>query len=76
MSHTNVEERISALERTVAELVQSRQPTGRTKDWRRTVGLFSGSQLMKEIDAAGQRIREQDRQQARRRSSKRQQNRK
>jgi molybdenum-dependent DNA-binding transcriptional regulator ModE len=66
MSQTKLEERISALERTVAELVQSRRPRGRSKDWRRTVGIFSGNELMKEIDAAGQKIREADRQRARR----------
>ena len=71
MSQTNVEERISALERTVAELVQSRRSAGRLKDWQRTVGMFSGNELMKEIDAAGQKLREQDRQRARRRGTKR-----
>ena len=71
MSQTTVEERISALERTVAELVQSRRPAGRVKDWQQTVGMFSVNELMKEIDAAGQKLREQDRQRARRRGTKR-----
>lgn len=71
MSDTQVEERISALERTVADLVQSRQSTGRVKDWKRTVGMFSGNEPMKEIDAAGQKIREMDRKRARRRRSPR-----
>ena len=71
MSRTTIEERISALERTVAELVRSRRPTGRVKDWQRTVGMFSGNELMKELDAAGQKLREQDRQRARRRGTKR-----
>jgi hypothetical protein len=71
MPQTKVEERISALERTVAELVQSRRSAGRVKDWKRTVGMFSGNDLMKEIDAAGQKIREQDRLRARRPGVKR-----
>jgi len=71
MSKTNLEERVSALERTVAELVQSRRPADRAKDWRRTIGMFSGNELMKQIDAAGLRIREEDRRQARRRETKR-----
>ena len=54
----------------MAQLVQSRRSTG-VKDWKRTVGMFSGNELMKEIDAAGQRIRDQDRQRARGRASKR-----
>lgn len=66
MSQTNVEERISALERAVAELARTRAPDGRVKDWKRTVGMFSGNELMKEIDAAGEKIRELDRQRARR----------
>ena len=68
MSQVSVEERISALERTVAQLVQSRETASRVKDWKRTVGMFSGNELMKEIDAAGQKIREDDRQLVRRRS--------
>lgn len=71
MSAANVEERILALERTVAELVRAQQPPAQEKDWKRTVGMFSGNQLMKEIDAAGQKIREQDRQRARKRGTKR-----
>ena len=74
MSQANVEERIAALERTVAELAQGRGAAGRMKDWKRTVGMFSGNELMKEIDAAGRKIRAQDRQRARRRSSKRRRN--
>jgi hypothetical protein len=69
MSQLSVEERISALERAVAGLVQARQPASRVKDWRRTVGMFSGNELMKQIDAAGRKIREEDRVQARRRGS-------
>jgi hypothetical protein len=65
----SVEQRISALERTVAKLVQCRETAGLVKDWKRTVGMFSGNELMKEIDAAGQKIREEDRQQARRRGN-------
>ena len=76
MSETSVEERISALERTVAKLVEMHGPADRVKDWKRTVGMFSGSKLMKEIDAAGRKIREQDRQQARRGATKRRRNRK
>jgi hypothetical protein len=71
MPQLSVEERISALERAVAELVQSRQTAGRVKDWKRTVGMFSGNELMKQIDAAGQKIRKQDRQRALRRGDNR-----
>jgi hypothetical protein len=71
VSKSDVEARIWALERTVAKLLEARGPSGRTKDWRRTVGMFSGNELMKEIDAAGQKIRDEDRQRVRRRGTKR-----
>ena len=71
MSRKTVAERISALERTAAELVRSLRPAGRVKDWKRTVGMFSGNELMKEIDAAGQKIRAEDRKRARQRGTKR-----
>ncbi len=74
MSQTNVEERISALERTVAKLVELQGRGRRDRDWKRTVGMFSGNELMKQIDAAGREIREQDRRRARRRPSKRRRN--
>ena len=47
------------------------KPAGRVKDRQRTLGMFFGNELMKEIDAAGQKLREQDRQRARRRGTKR-----
>jgi hypothetical protein len=68
MAQTNVEQRIAVLERTVAELVRSRRSAARGKDWKRTVGMFSGNELMKEIDEAGKKIREEDRKRARRRA--------
>ena len=57
MAQTTVEKRVSALDRTVAELVQTGRPAGQVKDWQRTVGMFSGNELMKEIDAAGAKLR-------------------
>ena len=71
MSLAKVEERVLVLEQTVARLAQSQRDSGRIKDWRRTVGMFSGNELMKEIDAAGRQIREQDRQRARERGTSR-----
>jgi hypothetical protein len=34
---------------------------GKKKDWRRTLGMFAGDQLMKQINAEGRRIRLADR---------------
>jgi len=44
-----------------AGLPDERAPAGRVKDWKRTVAMFSGNELMKQIDAASQKIPEQDR---------------
>jgi hypothetical protein len=52
--------RVAALERLVQNL-----PPPPAKDWRAAVGMFAGSEFMKEVDAAGQVIREEDRATAR-----------
>lgn len=36
------------------------------KDWRSAVGMFTGSEFMKKVDAEGAAIRQQDREEARR----------
>jgi len=52
------ETRVATLERKVDQLLRG---SGRQKDWRRTVGMFAGDELMKEINAEGRKIREADR---------------
>jgi len=42
----------------------------RTKDWRRTIGMFTDNQEMKQLFQEALRIREKNRQQARRRLKK------
>jgi hypothetical protein len=71
MPHNSLEERVAALERQMAELMAERKRSTETKDWRRTVGMFSGDEAMKAIDAAGQALREKERQKARRQKTKR-----
>ena len=56
-----VAKRLVDLERKVAEL--SGKPTA--KDWRRTVGMFEGSEFMAQIDAEVLAQREAERQAAR-----------
>ena len=51
--------RIEELER---KLAQRELPQ---KDWRLCVGMFTGNELMKQIDAEGEAIREADRKAAR-----------
>ena len=59
-----LEERVAAIEETVARLLSQSDSVVAKKDWRSTVGMFADDSIMKEIDEEGRRIREADRQQA------------
>ena len=70
MSRLNLEERVAALERQVAELKETVANGMREKDWRRTIGMFSGDEVMKRIDEEARKYREADRRKARARWAK------
>lgn len=59
MPEIDLEQRVSKLEQLMDALMQNSDL--QKKDWRRTVGMFDGDPLMKEIIEEGQRIREEDR---------------
>ena len=59
-----LEERVAALEETVALLLSQSDSVVAKKDWRSTLGMFADDPIMKEINEEGRRIREADRQQA------------
>jgi hypothetical protein len=59
---TTLEERVAALEETVALLLSQSDSAVAKKDWHSTLGLFADEPIMKEIDKEGRRIREADRQ--------------
>jgi hypothetical protein len=61
---TTLEERVAALEETVARLLSQSDSVVAKKDWRSTLGMFADDPIMKEIDEEGRRIRAADRQQA------------
>ena len=61
MSDTTLEERVTTLEKLVAEIMPKADTSVRKKDWRRTVGMFDGDSIMKEIIDEGRRVREADR---------------
>jgi hypothetical protein len=61
---TTLEERVAALEETVAQILSQSDSGVARKDWRSTLGMFADDSIMKEIDAEGRRIREAGRQQA------------
>ena len=63
MSDTTLEQRVTALEKQVAELMEKILSPPVEKNWRSTIGMFAGDELMKEIDEEGRKIREADREQ-------------
>jgi phage shock protein A len=66
MSQTTLEERVANLEQQVAQLLAGSRSADAKKDWRKTIGMFSGDAAMKEIQEEGRKIREADREQAKR----------
>ncbi|MEZ6128343.1 MAG: hypothetical protein R3C59_06655 [Planctomycetaceae bacterium] len=64
MSDTQLEQRIRTLEQQMRDVLQSIQSSSSrssvTKDWRKSLGMLDDHPLMKQIDEAGQRIRQQD----------------
>ncbi len=64
MSQSTLEERVSALEQQVAALMNRVLTLRVEKDWRSTVGMFTGDRLIKEIDEEGHKVREADREHA------------
>lgn len=66
MANTTLEDRVSTLEEQVAKLMESILSPPREKDWRSTIGMFKDDPVMQEIQQEGQKIREADREQAKR----------
>ena len=73
MSRATLEERVAALEKQVGALLANRAETGRAKDGRRTRGLFTGDDLMKQVFEEGRKIREAERKRAQPRRAKKRQ---
>lgn len=61
MKKQNLEERVAALEKKVAELGSALNGVYQ-KNWRRTFGIFTGDEGMKRVDEEARKIRERDRQ--------------
>ena len=54
---TELEQRVETLEREVADL-KSRVVGRRQGDWRRTVGMFRGDSVFREVVEEGRRLRQ------------------
>jgi hypothetical protein len=61
MAQPTLEERVAALEKHVVQLLARPDRSPQTSDWRSTIGMFANDPVMQEIQAEGQRIREEDR---------------
>jgi len=70
MSRATLGERVAALQRHVEALLANHAGTGRAKDWRRTRGVFTGDDVMKQIFEEGRKIRDAERKRAQPRSRK------
>lgn len=57
----SLEERVAALEQQVNSLLAARTNGGTQKDWRRTLGMFTGDEVMRAIDEEARQFREEDR---------------
>jgi hypothetical protein len=64
MAQTALERRVVRLEREVSRLTRAVDDS-RKKDWRQTIGMFTGDEVMKRIDAAALDYREADRRRSR-----------
>lgn len=65
MAKNNLEERIATLEQQMAAVLAAVQK-GRGKNWRRTLGMFTGDEVMKRIDEQALKYRQADRKKTRR----------
>jgi hypothetical protein len=69
MSQQTLEERVAAMEKEVARLSDLLRPAAEPgrDDWKSVVGMFANDPIMKEIDEEARKIRERDRERARKR---------
>ena len=65
MSEATLEDRVTDLESRLDQLAARLSKPTPGKNWRDTLGMFSGNEAMKRIDAAALQYREADRAKAR-----------
>jgi hypothetical protein len=62
MAQQTLEDRVSAIEKTLAQLLAQMGSADKEKDWRSTIGMFADDPVMRQIQEEGQRIRKAERQ--------------
>jgi hypothetical protein len=70
MTQLTLEERGAALEHQLAEIRAAEKWAARPKDWRRTIGIFTGDTGMQQLFDGALKLCEVDRARARRRQGK------
>jgi hypothetical protein len=70
MSPKKLEERVAVLEEQVQRLLSLQAPKPGPMDWLRSVGMFTGNEEMKAMDAECQALRDSERRQARARQGR------
>jgi hypothetical protein len=73
MPKATIEDRVAALEKQVGGLLTDRTGTRGAKDWRRTRGVFTGDDLMKQVFEEERKIRDAERRRDRSRNGKKRQ---
>jgi hypothetical protein len=73
MARATLEDRVATLEKQIGALLASHAASGRVKDWRRTYGVFTGDDLMKQVFEEGRKIRDAERKRAQPQSGKKRQ---
>ena len=71
MPKPSVETRLKVLEQQVAELAKRVPDAESPKDWRSTIGMFTGDEIIMRIDESARQFREADRRKARQRTTRR-----
>jgi hypothetical protein len=64
MTTASLEQRVATLENQMAQLLLRQKTDDRPKDWRRTIGMFAGDEIMWEICQNALAFREEDRRQS------------
>lgn len=64
MTQQTLEDRVSAIEKTLAQLLEQIKSVDKEKDWRSTVGMFAADPVMKQIQEEGEKIRKAERREA------------
>lgn len=64
MPQHTLEDRVSALEELVRQILSKVARPDAKPGWRSTIGMFAGDPIQKEIDEAGRKVREADRRRA------------